>query len=162
MCLNNKSQEMGFPIQKFPDQSLFAAPRNLSQRTTSFIASQRQGIHRIPLRHLIVLEIRKRTTSVQKSPSEPTPNVFDLKFFEKTSFASNTSRNLRSGKAHDWYALGSASTTGYDLGLNFRPLLFAQRRLFRRDWMCFLFTMSICFGHTVRVKPVGISIPQGR
>ena len=46
---------MGFPIRKCPDQSLFAAPRTLSQRTTSFIASQRQGIHRIPLRHLIVL-----------------------------------------------------------------------------------------------------------
>ena len=52
---------MGCPIRKFSDQSLFAAPRNLSQRTTSFIASQRQGIRRIPLRHLIVLEIRKRT-----------------------------------------------------------------------------------------------------
>ncbi len=46
---------MGFPIRKCPDQSLFAAPRTLSQRTTSFIASQRQGIHRILLRHLIVL-----------------------------------------------------------------------------------------------------------
>ncbi len=52
---------MGCPIRKFPDQSLFAAPRNLSQRTTSFIASQRQGIRRIPFWHLIVLEIRKRT-----------------------------------------------------------------------------------------------------
>ena len=47
--------KVGFPIRKCPDQSLFAAPRTLSQRTTSFIASQRQGIHRIPLRHLIVL-----------------------------------------------------------------------------------------------------------
>ena len=46
---------MGFPIRKCPDQSLFAAPRTLSQRTTSFIASQRQGIHRMPLRHLIAL-----------------------------------------------------------------------------------------------------------
>ena len=51
---------MGCPIRKFPDQSLFAAPRNLSQRTTSFIASQRQGIRRIPFWHLIMLEIRKR------------------------------------------------------------------------------------------------------
>ena len=58
---------MGCPIRKFPDQSLFAAPRNLSQRTTSFIASQRQGIRRIPFRHLIVLEIRKRTTPSQPS-----------------------------------------------------------------------------------------------
>ena len=37
------------------DQCLFAAPHGFSQRTTSFIASQRQGIHRIPLRHLIAL-----------------------------------------------------------------------------------------------------------
>ena len=49
------SCEVGFPIRKFTDQSLFAAPRDLSQRTTSFIASQRQGIHRMPLFHLIAL-----------------------------------------------------------------------------------------------------------
>ena len=70
---------MGFPIRKCPDQSLFAAPRTLSQRTTSFIASQRQGIHRIPLRHLIVLidnatplgsgptESHRRMTSLAKT-----------------------------------------------------------------------------------------------
>ena len=39
----------GFPIRKSPDQSLFAAPRSLSQLTTSFIACWRQGIHRTPL-----------------------------------------------------------------------------------------------------------------
>jgi hypothetical protein len=39
---------------------LFAAPHGLSQRTTSFIASQRQGIHRIPLRHLIALIVDAR------------------------------------------------------------------------------------------------------
>ena len=49
--------KVGFPIRKSADQSLFAAPHGLSQRTTSFIASQRQGIHRIPLRHLIALII---------------------------------------------------------------------------------------------------------
>ena len=48
---------MGCPIRKSPDQSLFAAPRRLSQRITSFIASCRQGIHRMPLRHLITLII---------------------------------------------------------------------------------------------------------
>ena len=48
---------MGFPIRKFSDQSLLAAPQDLSQRTTSFFASQRQGIHQIPLRHLIALII---------------------------------------------------------------------------------------------------------
>ena len=48
---------MGFPIRKSADQSFFAAPRGLSQRSTSFIASQRQGIHRMPLGHLIALII---------------------------------------------------------------------------------------------------------
>ena len=46
---------VGFPIRKSPDQSLFAAPRSLSQRTTSFIACACQGIHRMLLSHLIVL-----------------------------------------------------------------------------------------------------------
>ena len=49
--------KVGFPIRKSADQSFFAAPRGLSQRSTSFIASQRQGIHRMPLSHLIALII---------------------------------------------------------------------------------------------------------
>ena len=52
---------MGSPIRKSTDQSLFAAPHGLSQRTTSFIASQRQGIHQIPLLHLITLIIDAHT-----------------------------------------------------------------------------------------------------
>ena len=51
---------MGFPIRRFLDQSSFAAPQDLSQRTTSFIASQRQGIHQMLLRHLITLMIDVR------------------------------------------------------------------------------------------------------
>ncbi len=51
---------MGFPIRKSLDQSSFAAPQGLSQRTTSFIASQRQGIHRMLLRHLIASMIDVR------------------------------------------------------------------------------------------------------
>jgi hypothetical protein len=64
---DNWSLELGFPIRKFPDQSLFAAPRNLSQRTTSFIASQRQGIRRIPFRHLIVARNQKTEDGKQKT-----------------------------------------------------------------------------------------------
>ena len=37
------------------DQSLFAAPHGLSQRITSFIACACQGIHQLPLLHLIIL-----------------------------------------------------------------------------------------------------------
>ena len=60
--------KVGFPIRKSADQSFFAAPHGLSQRSTSFIASQRQGIHRMPLSHLIALIInahpaRQRTRS---------------------------------------------------------------------------------------------------
>ena len=54
------SSKVGFPIRKSSDQSSFAAPQGLSQRTTSFIASQRQGIHRMPLIHLITLMIDAR------------------------------------------------------------------------------------------------------
>ena len=39
----------GCPIRISTDQSLFAAPHGFSQRTTSFIASWCQGIHRMPL-----------------------------------------------------------------------------------------------------------------
>ena len=47
------AEAVGFPIRKFTDQSLLAAPRDLSQRATSFIASQCQGIHQMPFRRLI-------------------------------------------------------------------------------------------------------------
>ncbi len=52
--------KVGFPIRRSSDQSSFAAPQGLSQRTTSFIASQRQGIHQMLLRHLIALMIGVR------------------------------------------------------------------------------------------------------
>ena len=64
---------VGFPIRICPDQSLFAAPRTFSQRTTSFIASQRQGIHRTPFWHLIVLIIHaRRIVSIRRSKQRKT------------------------------------------------------------------------------------------
>src|SRR5437762_14010339 len=71
--VQDTAEAVGFPIRKSADQSLFAAPRGLSQRTTSFIASQRQGIHRMPLRHLITLIVdarrvlRRRGTTGEKT-----------------------------------------------------------------------------------------------
>ena len=47
--------KVGFPIRTSKDQSLFAAPLSLSQRITSFFACACQGIHQLPLIHLIVL-----------------------------------------------------------------------------------------------------------
>ena len=56
LCIQCKmTLRPGFPIRKSMDQSLLTAPHSLSQRATSFIASQCQGIHQMPLRHLIVL-----------------------------------------------------------------------------------------------------------
>ena len=54
---NDTAEAVGFPIRKFTDQSLFAAPRDLSQRITSFIACVRQGIHQMLLGHLIAFII---------------------------------------------------------------------------------------------------------
>ena len=77
---------VGFPIRKFTDQSLFAAPRDLSQRTTSFIASQRQGIHRTPLSHLIALIVDARH-------GRRRPDVFDRR--EKDQFLRDLSDRRR-------------------------------------------------------------------
>jgi hypothetical protein len=63
-------ETVGFPIRKSMDQSLFAAPHGLSQRTTSFIASCRQGIHQMPLGHLIALIINAHQLREMEIDSE--------------------------------------------------------------------------------------------
>src|SRR5262245_63490327 len=86
--------KVGFPIRKSADQSFFAAPRGLSQRSTSFIASQRQGIHQMPLRHLIALIINAHSHSAcdpngnshETAGSRADP--FGQALIRKTSFAS--------------------------------------------------------------------------
>jgi hypothetical protein len=45
----SSSSKVGCPIRKSTDQRVLAPPRSLSQRATSFIASHRQGIRRMPL-----------------------------------------------------------------------------------------------------------------
>jgi hypothetical protein len=73
---DDTAEAVGFPIRKSADQSLFATLHGLSQRTTSFIASQRQGIHRMPLRHLITLIVDARPAHASETISTG----------EKTSF----------------------------------------------------------------------------
>ena len=60
---------MGFPIRKSTDQRVFAPPRSLSQRITSFIACACQGIHQLPLRHLIVLIANAHPSAIPKELS---------------------------------------------------------------------------------------------
>ena len=70
---------MGFPIRKSLDQSPFAAPQGLSQRTTSFIASQHQGIHRIPLSHLIDLIIHAHPRPASRRTYSAGLDVLDVR-----------------------------------------------------------------------------------
>ena len=73
------AEAVGCPIRKFPAQSLLAAPRDLSQRATSFIASQCQGIPRMPFSRLsrglhAQTSARARTPRSQPvEPHSPTP-----------------------------------------------------------------------------------------
>ncbi len=52
--------EGGFPHSEILGSKLVRSSPGLSQRTTSFIASQRQGIHQMPFFHLIALIVDAR------------------------------------------------------------------------------------------------------
>ncbi len=54
---NRCSHRLGFPIRKSPDHRLIASSRGLSQLSTSFIASLRQGIHTHALSSLTIKSI---------------------------------------------------------------------------------------------------------
>src|SRR5665648_1075896 len=62
---SDTAEAVGCPIRKSMDQSLFAAPHGLSQRTTSFIACVRQGIHQMPFCHLIALIINAHPSGTE-------------------------------------------------------------------------------------------------
>ncbi len=47
------AEAVGCPIRRPTDRCLLAAPRGFSQRAASFVASQCQGIHQMPLFRLI-------------------------------------------------------------------------------------------------------------
>jgi hypothetical protein len=98
---------VGFPIRISADQSFFAAPHGFSQRSTSFIASQRQGIHRMPLRHLIALIINahplgsgtdrafmRKTRSCERAFFRNSSTGWSL--IRKTSLSSDRSDGVRS------------------------------------------------------------------
>jgi hypothetical protein len=69
----------GFPIRISPDQCMLATPRSFSQPTTSFIASQCQGIRQTPLLCLIsqlfVSEDRSHDRSSARSVQGTTPTT---------------------------------------------------------------------------------------
>ena len=97
---------MGFPIRISADQSFFAAPHGFSQRSTSFIASQRQGIHRMPLRHLIALIINAHPLGSGTARSFFQEQAFfrnssiGWSLIRKTSLSSDRSDGVRSSSRH--------------------------------------------------------------
>ena len=97
---------MGFPIRKSADQRLFAPPHGISQRTTSFIASQRQGIHRIPLLHLIALIIDVHHVSFTSAEDETLSRSLhpekQARTRSKDQFCFKHTRGRRSGCVHCW------------------------------------------------------------
>src|ERR1700684_3836136 len=65
------SHQLGFPIRKSPDHRLLASSRGLSQLTTSFIASLRQGIHTHALSSLTIKSISNTKYSMSILPLLP-------------------------------------------------------------------------------------------
>lgn len=78
---------MGCPIRKSADQRLFAPPHSLSQRITSFIACACQGIHQMPLRHLISL-----IANIHHCPGCASPKH---KYRQKRPASRDISRSMR-------------------------------------------------------------------
>ena len=58
----------GFPIRKSRSQRVLASRPSLSQRATSFIASQCQGIHQMPLKRFIITEPENTVARRDKTP----------------------------------------------------------------------------------------------
>ena len=50
--VRDTAEAVGCPIRRSADQRVLAPPHGFSQRATSFIASQCQGIHRMPFKTL--------------------------------------------------------------------------------------------------------------
>ena len=83
----------GFPIRISADQRVLAPPHGFSQRATSFIASQCQGIHQMPLKRLIAQkpvthrdqnrtkpgsDVRGQRSDVRKKSLGPPPGICHL------------------------------------------------------------------------------------
>ena len=118
---------MGFPIRKSADQSLFAAPHGLSQRTTSFIASQRQGIHRTPLWHLIALIIDAHRSAAAYPRMSPKNWIFRISLcannvVDRKTICFEHIRERCGQATPTWVARAGPKD--------------------RRDRICFLFTMT--------------------
>jgi hypothetical protein len=93
---------VGFPIRRSSDHSSFAAPQGLSQRTTSFIASQRQGIHQMLFRHLIALMIHARRKAIGNTPNPAAADQKDRSWIAPGTCLPNTTGPNGPSKGRSW------------------------------------------------------------
>ncbi len=105
---------MGFPIRRFLDQSSFAAPQDFSQRTTSFIASQRQGIHQMLLRHLITLMIDVRSAEPDNDPRKTCLGISPKTIFACQAYSALTAAG------RGWFAELGRPLAEYAASLRFQ------------------------------------------
>ena len=131
--------KVGFPIRKFTDQSFLAAPRDLSQRSTSFIASQRQGIHQMPLFHLITLIINAHSTRRGYSNERIRIEHLVLVSLRKTSlFRDRSDIGVRLNNARMSVAPGSSPCATFWIDLSSRcqtATLYGSSRTVKRRRM---------------------------
>ncbi len=99
----NTAIAVGFPIRKSPGQSLLAANRGLSQRATSFIASQCQGIHQMPFSYLMLHETSMHSDKPERILVRRIINNILLAEFEHRSAAPPYGRALRHRCPHHKY-----------------------------------------------------------
>ena len=91
--------ERGFPIRKSPDQSVFAAPRSLSQLTTSFFAYWCQGIH-----HALLINLTKINLANSSSNNSVKNCIYPLYAIVKEPPRSFTGKVIVEYQADDFVA----------------------------------------------------------
>ena len=96
---------MGFPIRTSADHSFVAAPRSLSQLSTSFIATACQGIHRAPLSYFYLHGLHKSPQPARWQPRgpgftslSPSQVLLDYLSLIVTSLQLTTSTSKNSGR----------------------------------------------------------------
>ena len=149
---------MGFPIRKSADQSFFAAPRGLSQRSTSFIASQRQGIHRMPLGHLIALIINAHPARQRSRSSVHANGSIGRTLNRKTSLlrivptacgqAADKASTIRPRCAGDFHSPGNAVADARRLRID--------RDVASRSVLGAILPLHDVRYHAGRIKPDGL------
>ena len=123
---DDTAEAVGFPIRKSMDQSLFAAPHGLSQRTTSFIACVRQGIHQMPFCHLIALIINAHPSGTEIdfefSLFISMPDSRETDTDVKTRFSSRSTQQQAVQTLLTWVAASSTTTCVVAAGGSLRSI----------------------------------------